>query len=283
MKIIIFGSHGQLGRALRNELGEHKLYSPPKTQCDITDNKKIKCYLENIKPDLIINAAAYTNVDQSEVNKEEAYAINTQAAINIAALAKSLNIYYFYFSTDYVFDGLKKEPYKESDITAPKNYYGFTKNEAEQQIIFTEGKNFIFRITWLYSDVRNNFFLTMLKMFQDKKKVYVVDDQIGCPTSTLFVAKNIKFIIKKLNNALPGIYHLVPNGSTSWYGFAKEIYIQNISKDHESFLFKKKSKDLNLLAERPMYSVLSNKKASSSFMIEFDDWRSVFKEFLNKS
>jgi len=283
MKIIIFGSHGQLGRALRNELGEHKLYSPPKTQCDITDNKKIKCYLENIKPDLIINAAAYTNVDQSEVNKEEAYAINTQAAINIAALAKSLNIYYFYFSTDYVFDGLKKEPYEESDITAPKNYYGFTKNEAEKQIIFTEGKNFIFRITWLYSDVRNNFFLTMLKMFQDKKKVYVVDDQIGCPTSTLFVAKNIKIIIKKLNNAHPGIYHLVPNGSTSWYGFAKEIYIQSISNEHKSFLFKKKSKDLNLLAKRPMYSVLSNKKASSSFMIEFDDWRSVFKEFLNKS
>lgn len=283
MKIIIFGSHGQLGKALRNELSEYKLYLPSRTQCDITDNKKIKCYLEYVKPDLIINAAAYTNVDQSEVNKEIAYTTNTEAAVNIASLAKSLNVYYFHFSTDYVFDGLKKEPYEESDITLPKNYYGFTKDEAEKQIILTKGKNFIFRITWLYSNVGHNFFLTMLKMFRDNKKVYVVDDQIGCPTSTLFVAKNIRIIIKKLNKAYPGIYHLVPNGSTSWYGFAKEIYIQNISKEYKSFLFKKNSKDLNLLAARPMYSVLSNKKASSSFMIEFDDWKTVFKEFLNKS
>ena len=283
MKIIIFGSHGQLGKALTNELSEHYLYLPSKNQCDITDNKKIKNYVEYIKPDLIINAAAYTNVDQSEVNKEVAYATNTQAAVDIAILAKNFNIYYFYFSTDYVFDGLKKNPYIESDKTLPKNYYGFTKDEAEKKITLTEGKNFIFRITWLYSNNGHNFFLTMLKMFRDKKNVYVVDDQTGCPTSTLFVARKIKIILKQIKNAYPGIYHLVPNGSTSWYGFAKEIYIQNISKDYKSFLFKKNSNDLNLLADRPMYSVLSNKKASSTFMIEFEDWKTVFKEFLDKS
>ena len=213
MKILITGINGQLGHALMQQLTEYELIGLTRQDCDLTNPDQIKCMIDQHQPDLIINPAAYTQVDQAEDEPELAFLINRDAPKVMAEKAREYDIPFIHFSTDYVFDGKKKGAYKEDDPTNPLGVYGASKWAGEEVIQHVGGKFYIFRTSWVYSDIGHNFYLTMKRLSMERDELSVVSDQVGVPTTSKFLAKQIKKIIPGVAAATPGIYHLVPDGS----------------------------------------------------------------------
>lgn len=288
-KILILGGTGQLGIELVNSLSkkEFNILIPSRLELDITNYTKIKNYLIDNKPDLVINCAAYTNVSNCEIHKQESYSVNVKAPEYLSKLCAEADIYLFHFSTDYVFDG-SKNSFSEKDICNPINEYGKQKLEAENLISFNAKKYFIFRISWLYSAHRKNFFLTIIDKIKLNQDISVVNDQYGIPTSCGFVARNIiefLFYLRKYPKRIESaIFHLVPNGSCSWYEFACKIRtnlglistIDSISSDEYS----------GDLVNRPKRSILNNSLFKEQFKLVFDDWEQYLleeMEYLKKS
>ena len=223
MKILITGVNGQVGHALMRELTEHELIGLTRHDCDLTKPDQIKQVIDQHQPELIINPAAYTKVDQAEDEPELAFKINRDAPKVMAEKAREYNIPFIHFSTDYVFDGEKNEAYVEEDFSYPLGVYGQSKCVGEEAIQEVGGLFYIFRTSWVYSNIGNNFYLTMKKLSHERDILKVVADQIGIPTSNQFISEQIKAIIPQLHDNNSGTYHLVPDGSCSWYEFAKEI------------------------------------------------------------
>ena len=226
MKILITGIKGQVGHALMRQLTSHELIGLARKDCDLTNPDQIKQVIEHHQPDLIINPAAYTKVDQAEDEPELTFLINRDEPKVMAEKALKYDIPFIHFSTDNVFDGEKNGAYLETDPINPLGVYGQSKYAGEEAIQDVGGQNYIFRTSWVYSNIGQNFFLTMKKLCQERKELKVVADQIGVPTSSQFIAKQIKKIIPQLNKNNVGIYHLVPEGSCSWYEFTKMIITQ---------------------------------------------------------
>ncbi|AKO64563.1 dTDP-4-dehydrorhamnose reductase [Methylophilales bacterium MBRSG12] len=272
MKILITGINGQVGHALMRELTEHELIGLTRQDCDLTNLDKIKQVIDQHQPDLIINPAAYTKVDQAEDEPELAFKINQDAPKVMAEKASEYNIPLIHFSTDYVFNGEKKEAYVENDPTHPLGIYGQSKCAGEEAIQEVGRLTYIFRTSWVYSNIGHNFYLTMKKLSQEREELKVVADQFGVPTSNQFIAEQVKCIIPLLSEINTGIYHLVPDGSCSWHEFANEIIGQTNPKFNLDNLHPISTHEFPTKTKRPANSVLSNDKIKKSFGLSFNDW-----------
>lgn len=282
MRIILFGSNGQLGRSivdlLKSEKNEFILKALSRKDLNINNFNFVKKEIELFKPDILINCSAYTNVDQAELNKEIAYQTNFLSVKNIAKICCNSDITFIHFSTDYIFDGNASESYCENDIAKPLNFYGQSKLEGENAIKNYCKKFIIIRTSWVFSEFGNNFFKTMLNLRKTKKIIKVVDDQVGCPTYTGDIAEAVKIILDhiSIDNFKSGVYHFSSNHETTWYEFAKYIFQKADDLDSRKCidLAPIKTKDFDSIATRPKYSVLRNSKIFNDFGIYSKDWRS---------
>ena len=256
MKILITGANGMLAKAVKQELSENELICTDVSDLDITDMDAVRETVNKLKPQYIINCAAYTAVDKAEEQVETARKINKIGPKNLAIAAKEADSILIHISTDYVFGGDKStnETYEEEEIKNPHTIYGITKLEGEEEIKNNCAKYYIFRTAWLYGE-GNNFVRTMLKLGKEKEQVEVVSDQHGSPTYAVDLASIIHQAIKK---QIPyGIYHATNQGYTTWYEFTKKIFeIANI----ECKVVPVTSEQFVRPAKRPKNSKLSKEK-----------------------
>jgi dTDP-4-dehydrorhamnose reductase len=281
MKILITGVSGQVGHALMRELNDHELIGLTRQDCDLTNPDQIKEVIDHYQPELIINPAAYTKVDQAEDEPELAFQINRDAPKVMAEKAREYNIPLIHFSTDYVFDGDKKEAYLEDDPTHPLGVYGQSKCAGEEVVQEVGGLTYIFRTSWVYSDIGHNFYLTMKKLSSERDELKVVADQGGVPTSNQFIAEQIKHIIPQLNETNTGIYHLVPDGSCSWHEFAKEIISQTNPQFNLEHLHAIQTHEFPTKTKRPKNSVLNNAKIKQTFILNPKNWSQALEKVIH--
>ncbi|WLH07337.1 dTDP-4-dehydrorhamnose reductase [Pseudomonas lurida] len=227
MRILITGQHGQVSRELQRHLqGLGELIVLGRDQLDLANPDQIRQQVRAHRPDLIINAAAHTAVDQAQSEPEVAFAINAIAPGVLAEEAKALGIPLIHYSTDYVFDGSKPAPYTEADTPNPLGVYGQSKLAGEQAIAAVGGEHLILRTSWVYSSHGKNFLLTMQRLLQEKPQMRIVADQIGAPTWAGSIASSTRTLIERWQAGEPGewgVYHLTAGGETSWFGFAQAI------------------------------------------------------------
>ena len=275
MKILITGASGMLGHDLTKVLKNHELFTYNSKTLDITDEKKVKDEVSKVKPDIIINPAAYTNVDGCETNYEDAYNVNAFGVKNLALISKELNIPLIHISTDYVFDGKKTTPLVEDDNIGPETAYGKTKLAGEKFITEILDKYFILRTAWLYGSNGNNFVETMLKLSETNDSLNVVNDQRGCPTYTHDLAIAISEL---LDSDKYGIYHLTNAGECTWFEFASKIFeLSNIDIE----LNPVSTDEFPRPAPRPKYSVLSNQKWANNGFTPLRNYEEALKEYLS--
>lgn len=259
--ILLTGGNGQLGTELRHLLDEKglKYVSTDAQEMDITDEKATLAFIQELKPTVIYHCAAYTAVDKAEdEGKELDEKINVNGTENVVKAAKAVGAKFVYISTDYVFDGTKKEGvYKETDTPNPQNEYGRTKLLGEQAVKDLLDEYFIIRTSWVFGKYGHNFVYTMKRLAQTHPRLTVVDDQYGRPTWTRTLAEFMVYIIE--NNADYGIYHLSNDNSCSWYEFAKEIL-----KETDVEVAPVTSAEYPQKAKRPQYSVLDLTKAKNT-------------------
>ncbi|MBC3300173.1 dTDP-4-dehydrorhamnose reductase [Pseudomonas sp. SWRI18] len=227
LKILITGHHGQLSRELQQRLqGLGELIVLGRDRLDLADPDQIRQHVRAQRPDLIINAAAHTAVDQAENEPDLAFAINAIGPGVLAQEAKALGAPLIHYSTDYVFDGSKPAPYTEADAPNPLGVYGQSKLAGEQAIAAVGGEYLILRTSWVYASHGKNFLLTMQRLLQEKPQMRIVADQIGAPTWAGSIADSTRGLIERWRAGEPGpwgVYHLTAQGETSWFGFATAI------------------------------------------------------------
>ena len=272
MKILIFGGGGQLGQCLKIVLVEKgfTVFAPKKSSVDISDAESVLAYFLKVMPDYVINAAAYTRVNDAEHNFDHAMRVNSDGADNIAqALLKTGGIL-IQISTDYVFDGSATAPYLENQATSPLNAYGLSKQFGEESILKRMTSNFyILRTAWLYSEYRDNFALRMVeKALNTDENVSVVSDQFGQPTYAGDLAQQIVKIIE--GEPKFGIYHGTNSGQASWFSFTKAIFKKLDQSD--SRVIEIASTDLQQTVRRPKYSVLSHQQWYTSGIDPMRNW-----------
>ena len=281
MRIILTGKDGQIGFALHKKLSSlGEVIATDRHELDLENSEAIKGFVDKIKPDIIINSAAYTDVDRAESEQLLAHQINAIAPKVFAEKASELNIPMIHFSTDYVFDGLKNEPYVETDQANPQSIYGLTKWMGEEAI-HTYKKHIILRTSWVFSYRGQNLLKTILKLIQEKSSLNIVSNQQGAPTSANTIAdvtyKIIKTILKNPNFEDFGTYHFALEGETSWYQYACFINYEAVrlglkttmtSQDITPIL----SDEYPTEAKRPMNSRLNMTKIKKTFMLELPDW-----------
>ena len=231
MKILLTGASGQLGIELHRSLaGLGEVVAPDRSELDLADLDQVSMVIRSLRPDLIVNAAAYTAVDRAESDSALAHRINAEAPARIAAEAVQLGSMLVHFSSDYVFDGAKGSAYGEADLPNPVNVYGHSKLAGERAIADAGGRYLIVRTSWLYSMHGSNFLLTMLRLARENRHLRVVADQHGAPTSTRVVAHALMPLLEQARQGGEawwrdngGLHHLACTGSTSWHGFATAI------------------------------------------------------------
>lgn len=287
-RILLTGKAGQVGGDLLPLLPQFaEVLATDRTSLDLTRAEKIRDCVRFFHPDVIINAAAYTAVDKAESEPDLAAAINTTAPGVLAEEAARGRALLIHYSTDYVFDGTKAEPYVESDRINPLNVYGKTKADGEEAICAASCDHLIFRTSWVYSPRGSNFLLTILRLAREREELRIVDDQIGAPTASQSIAAATievlkKFLVNASNGSrVSGTYHLTASGHCSWYGFASEIIRRS---DKTSLRVKKvlpiPSSAYPTPARRPQNSQLDCSKIARSFSVQMSDWREGLEDVL---
>lgn len=291
--IWLVGCNGMLGACLQQMLKQQDIDAVcTGSELDITKLKGLESFVEDKKITIIINAAAYTNVEQAEEASETAYLINHKGSENLALIAKKCGAVLIHISTDYVFNG-QKEFYYETDSTQPLNVYGASKLAGEQAIQAQLDNYYILRVSWLFGYFGKNFVSSMLRLFGEKQNLSVVDDQYGCPTFTDDLARFILQLIRKEQNShniqsnskAYGTYHLCNQGKTTWYGFAKEIFKQATEKHKAVFSVDLKPCDslaFPTKATRPKHSVLDTTKLQHKFQYQLPTWQDALSRYLNQ-
>jgi dTDP-4-dehydrorhamnose reductase len=275
MKILITGAYGMLGSDLREVLKNQELIVTGSKDLDITDEEKVVEFVCENSPELVINAAAYTAVDDCETHYDDAYAVNAIGPKNLAIGCNKLDIPLVHISTDYVFDGTKRTPLIEADKLGPQSAYGKTKLAGEEFIQENTDKYFILRTAWLYGLHGNNFVKTMLDLAENHDEITVVDDQVGSPTYSFDLAVAITNL---LFSDKYGIYHVTNEGECSWYEFAKLIFeLSNIDVK----VVPVTTEEFPRPAPRPHYSVLNNKKWNSSGFVPMRTYQEALSEYLS--
>lgn len=280
MKILIIGKHGQVATSLQkiNFDTKFKLIFLSSQELDLSCKDSIVTNIQLIKPDIIINTGAYTNLDQNEINTNKAFLINSESLKTISKVALKNGIFFIHISTDYVFDGTKLTPYNEDDEKKPLSMYAKTKSQGEDYVTKYLQKFVILRTSSVFSSVGNNFVKTMLRLNKDGNNIKVVYDQIHCPTGANYLASVIKqicnlYISKK--NIEWGIYHICNQPGLSWFEFAEKIFeIDNsLSKQKKNInLIKVSLSEYPSKVIRPAYSILNNQKAISAFNLKPLSW-----------
>ena len=304
-KILLTGTNGQLGFELLQllpSLGE--VIAPGRQDLNLLDSHKLRRVVRDIRPQLIVNAAAYTAVDAAETDEANAYAINAVAPAVLAEEAKTVGAAIVHYSTDYVFDGSKTSPYVETDRTNPINIYGKTKLAGERGVRESGAPHLILRTAWVYATRGRNFLMTILRLATEREELRIVDDQFGSPTCSPGIATSTIKILARLfsqTDALPafsqfgGTYHVTAAGETTWFGFASAILEEapRVSRDASWFAEATSRKPLisrriipiltaeyPTSASRPAYSVLSNSRLHQQFGVVLPDWRAQLQDCL---
>ena len=272
--ILITGANGQLGRSLQRLGGvaPHNYICTDVAELDITDAAAVLRTVEERRIDVIVNCAAYTDVERAEEDEPRADLLNHKAAGNLAAAAKETGATLFHVSTDYVFDGTGHRPYTEDMATSPLGAYGRTKLAGERAVMASGCRYLIFRTAWLYSDYGNNFLKTMLRLTAEKERLNVVFDQAGTPTYAGDLAMTIFSIVEDGYFAgNEGLYHFSNEGVASWYDFAAEIAA---AAGHDKCRIRPcRTAEFPPKAARPAYSVLDKSKIKETFGLEIPHWR----------
>ena len=278
MKILVLGCNGQLGRCLYDQLEktDHNVIYTCRDQIDIANFEATKSQIKQISPNIVINATAYTAVDKAEQDQDMADLINHLAVANIAESCNELDCWLVHVSTDYVFDGTSKMPYKEDDQTNPQGVYGDTKLKGELVIQSSGCRHIIIRTAWVFSEYGNNFLKTMLRLGAERSELRIVGDQIGCPTYAHDIANAIVVILERVksNELNSGLYHFGGNVCCSWAEFAHAIFDEALelkvimSKPNVVAIT---TKEFPTLAKRPAQSQLNSNKLTTNFGIESSD------------
>ena len=283
-KILLTGINGQVGHALHAQLGHYAINSLSRDQLDLSNIDQIRQVIRDLKPDLIINPAAYTAVDKAESEPELAHVINTLAPQVLAEEAARLGAALIHFSTDYVFDGRKKAAYEETDALNPMSVYGKTKLAGEDAIRLVGLPHLILRTSWVYGAYGKNFFKTILRIASERDSINIVADQIGAPTSSTSIANAVVKLIESWSPSQTeqtGLYHLTNSNSTSWHGFTCEIVTQYnelaLARQWPVLKVKDiaaiKTADYPTPAARPANSVLNNAKLFKQFGVKLPTWQ----------
>lgn len=293
MKILITGSNGQLGNELQKivstgkaeigavseEIKNAEVFAMDVDILDITNLEQVKKVLNEVKPDVVINCAAATNVDGCEANQDLAFKINSLGPRNLAMVAEELGAKIVQVSTDYVFSGVGEAPLKECDLVAPVSVYGKTKLLGEEFVRDFSTKYYIVRTAWLYGYVGHNFVYTMMKLGKDRDTLNVVNDQLGNPTHANDLAYHI---LKLIQTEEYGVYHCTGKGECSWYNFASEIMklsgrnctVNPCTSEEYKSMYPNS-------ADRPAYSSLDNMMLRCTVGDEMRDWKEALKTFMD--
>jgi dTDP-4-dehydrorhamnose reductase len=278
--IAVVGASGQVARALQRAGSWRgvKVVASGRPETDITDPVSLMAQLLRTRPRLVVNAAAYTAVDKAESEPELACRINAEGPCQLARICALNDIPLIHLSTDYVFDGAKSAPYVESDAPAPLGVYGASKLAGEDAIRTEHARHVILRTAWVYGPDGSNFVKTMLRLGAEREELRVVDEQVGAPTSARDVAEAILDIAERLEAFSPphawGTYHLTAAGSTTWHGFAAEIFRAAAAAGMRTpRLVAIPASAYPAPARRPTHSVLSNTKIAVAFGIRLPSWR----------
>jgi dTDP-4-dehydrorhamnose reductase len=288
-KIFIAGESGQLARALAD------LYSARgdvavnagRAKTDITEARAIRAAICDFKPEIVINAAGYTAVDQAEDHAKQAYLVNADGAANVAAGARAAGAFLIHVSTDYVFDGSKPAPYVETDSPNPVGIYGQSKLAGEKAVEANAGNYIILRTGWLYGETGTNFVTTMLRLAAERDEIRVVEDQWGSPTFVSDFAGGVANIAERVLSAsdcsaLCGIYHAAGQGRTSRYGFAQAIMLYLAAKRGQTCLVRPvATAQYPTRARRPANSSLDSSKLARIFDIRFPPWQASLEHCLD--
>jgi dTDP-4-dehydrorhamnose reductase len=281
-KILLIGKNGQVGWELRRALAPlGEVIAVGSQDLDLTQVDRIRSIVDELRPQLIVNAAAYTAVDKAESEPEVAMAINGVAPGILAEAAGKCGASLIHYSTDYVFDGTNTTPYTEEDAPNPMSVYGKTKLAGEMAIARTNIPHLIFRTSWVYGMRGKNFLLTILRLAREREELRIVGDQFGAPTWCRGIAEVTSLAVAATGGDFgdkSGIYHLTGAGETTWYKFTKEI-IDLYGASHPQELAVKRVLDITTSeyptpAQRPMYSVLSGEKLSEQFGLAMPNWES---------
>ncbi|MBC5764763.1 dTDP-4-dehydrorhamnose reductase [Ramlibacter albus] len=294
MKILLFGRNGQVGWELQRSLaplGELVALASTSTDYsgDLADAEGLRATIAAVKPQVIVNAAAYTAVDRAEAEPDRALAVNGTAPGVMAQAAKAVGALLVHYSTDYVFDGTGTHRWKETDPTAPLGVYGATKLEGERRIEAAQGRHLIFRTSWVYAARGGNFAKTMLRLAKEREALTVVDDQFGAPTGAELLADATAHAIRAAlaDPKLCGLYHLAAAGETSWYGYARMVLASAQAKGVElragpDAVQPVPSSQFKTAARRPNNSRLDTTRFEEAFGLAPPPWQQGVERMLTE-
>ncbi len=292
-KILLTGINGQVGHALQKKLAHHQVVALNREQLDLSDADAIRLVVQTIRPDLIINPAAYTAVDKAETEPDLAYAINTTAPRILAEEATKINAALIHFSTDYVYDGLNTRDYVETDKVNPLSVYGKSKLAGEAAIQAVGLPHLILRTSWVYGAYGKNFLRTIIRLASERDNLRIVADQFGAPTSSESIAEAVCKLLtawQPQNMQQTGVYHLSNQGKTSWHGFSCEIVceynrlaqVKDLAalRTNVDAITAITTADYPTPAVRPANSTLSNQKLNQVFGIVLPSWQHGLEQVL---
>jgi dTDP-4-dehydrorhamnose reductase len=286
--VLIAGAAGQLGRELQRSFGNFgEIVAVDRESVDLAVPEQVRALVQQVKPSVILNAAAYTAVDRAESEPELAMAINAEAPRVLAEEARQKGALLVHYSTDYVFDGAKQGAWTEDDAAHPLSVYGASKLAGEQAIRQVGGPCLVLRTSWVYGPHGKNFLLTMLRLGSERESLSVVDDQWGAPTSSIALADATRTLVEGISErrfgtpaSWAGLYHMTCGGSTSWHGFAEAIFARagNLLDGKGPEVKPIASSEYPTAAQRPRNSVLSNARLKEKFGVELPTWESALDE-----
>jgi dTDP-4-dehydrorhamnose reductase len=291
-RILLLGRTGQVGSALQASLaGRGQIFAPDRAACDLVNADQLRDVIRSARPNIVINAAAYTAVDKAEEDAEHCFGANAIAPGVIAEEAEALGAWLIHYSTDYVFDGTKETAYLEEDRPSPLNVYGRSKLAGDRAISAATDNHTIVRVGWVYGLTGRNFAKTILGLAAERDELRIVDDQVGVPTSAEFIAEVTMRIVDYGCHAGPnagrGLFNLAPSGKVSWHGYAVELIRE--AKRHgwslrttEDKIVPVSSEQYPTAAARPRNSLLDTRKIRQAFNLDIPDWRINLKQFISE-
>ncbi|WP_341927049.1 dTDP-4-dehydrorhamnose reductase [Stenotrophomonas geniculata] len=293
MTVLVFGGNGQVGQELLRALAPlGKVVAttrsgqlPDGSACEMADfgqPDSLPALLDRLQPSVVVNAAAYTAVDRAEQEVDAAFAANAQAPGVIARWCAAHGVPLVHYSTDYVFDGQGRAPYREDEPTAPLGVYGTSKRDGEDAVRLAGGRHLIFRTAWVYASHGANFLRTMLRVGAEREQLRVVADQIGTPTPAALIA-DVTAQVLQHPGQLSGTWHLTADGQTSWHGFAEAIFAEALATGVLAKVPAVEaipSSEYPTPAKRPAWSVLDNRKLQQDFNIVLPAWQDGLKQVM---
>lgn len=281
MKWLLLGVNGQVGHEVHrylSTLGE--CLAPARNELDLSKQDAVVRYLDEHKPELIVNAAAYTAVDKAEEEVELATALNATLPETLARYCAKNGLLLVHYSSDYVYPGNGETAWQEGDVTDPLSIYGQSKHAGDAAVLASGCDHLIFRTSWVYSARGHNFMKTMLRLGKDKEQLSIVGDQVGAPTPARLIAEVTALAVQRFQHdrRVTGLYHLAPRGETSWHGFACEIFEQAQAQGVELAISNERvtaipTSDYPTPATRPLNSRLNLSRIEQTFNIQLPDWR----------